>query len=469
MNLGTIDDRTCYADYDESFVNSKTWGVYNITYGSNHLDAANTLQPRIERSLSRSKETGVGSNARFTGTFRILEAGFTDNNNDADDGTYIAQAKGKHTGGGGSTDPAICLYLAKPVYGTGADADKQVSFDIYAERILQRGGEGSRREVVFLKNVIKNAETSFVLEVGFRLEETIFGTRKVHYCDALIGGETFNWNIPDPLRGTESGIRYGAYRVRGGRGQVRWENTTYQNPEVVDNGSYNAENYYRLKNMAKGKYLRTFESTIVPSDSGEGEDKEWRFVEVDVEGVKYYNIDSNKKDPDKGVIRFKGGTATAEPELTSTNFTPRRTDSDKIWTVHKNEDGSYSFETRDRSRYLYHFTDENNDIITHFPYTDAPSKWILESTTLSTHDRDLKAASIKIYPNPAQDKFTINFQNTNRIKHVEIYNVLGKRVYQNTPSSHVLEVDSSGFQTGVYLVKAFSDENKVLHSKLIVK
>lgn len=37
---------------------------------------------------------------------------------DGSDGSYIMQAKGKHSGGGGSADPAICLYLAKPVYTT---------------------------------------------------------------------------------------------------------------------------------------------------------------------------------------------------------------------------------------------------------------------------------------------------------------------------------------------------------------
>lgn len=215
VNVGTMDDRTCYSDYSEVFLYGKTWGgVYNITDGSNHIDSPNTLQPRMERSLSRSQETGgVGSFARFKGIVRILEVGDAGSFNQ--DGSYLIQAKGKHTGGGGSADPAICLYLAKPVYGSGDDADKQVAFDIYAERILQRGGSGSGREVVFLKRVAKNAEIDFELEVGFR-EDPNDASKKIHYCDAVIGGETFNFNIPDPERGLQSGIRYGAYRVKGG-------------------------------------------------------------------------------------------------------------------------------------------------------------------------------------------------------------------------------------------------------------
>ena len=464
VNVGTVDDRTCYADYSESEVNGKKWGVYNITDGSNHWDAPNTLQPRIERSLSRSAESGVGSFARFEGVFRILEVG--DAGSFGQDGTYIAQAKGKHTGGGGPPDPAICLYRAHPVYGTGANANTQVSFDIYAERILERGGAGPGREVVFLKNVAKNAETSFELEVGFRMEETIFGNTKVHYCDAVIGGDTFKWNIPSPERGIESGIRYGAYRVKGGRGQVRWANTTYQKEEVVDDGSNNnenLENYVRLRNLATGKYLMSDGATIVPSDSGVGEDKEWRFVEVDTEeSSTYYNIDSKVR----GIIRFKGGFAA--PELISTNFSPPRADSDKMWRVYHNGDGSYSFETLDRGSFLYHLVDENNDIITHIPYREAGSKWVFERTTLSIDDKGLKTTSIKIYPNPTDDKFTIAFQNIDNIGRVEIYDILGKPVYQKVPKSSALVVDSTGFRTGVYLVKAFTVDQRVFYSKLIV-
>ena len=229
-NVGTIDDRSCYANYKESTIDGKVWGIYNITHNSNNQDAANTLQPRIERSLSRSQKTGIGSLARFTGTVRILEVGDTTGENN--DGSYIMQAKGKHTGGGGSPDPAICLYLAKPVYGTNSAGKLvQVSFDLYREQINFRGGSGgSGRQIVFLTNIEKNVPTDIVLEVGFR-QDPNDATKKIHYADAIIGGKEFNWNIPEPEKGTQSGIRYGAYRVKGGRAQIRWANTTYNKVE----------------------------------------------------------------------------------------------------------------------------------------------------------------------------------------------------------------------------------------------
>jgi hypothetical protein len=230
-NLGTIDDRSCYANYKESFINEKIWGVYNITDGSNHIDAAGTLQPRIERALSASQATGIGSYAKFTGTVRILEVG--DTNGDSNDGSYIMQAKGKHTGGGGSADPAICLFLAKPVYGLDSLGNEvQVSFDIHREQINYRGGSGAAgRDIVFLKNVLKNEEVDIELEVGFREDPDNAG-QKIHYADAVIGGSSFNFIIPDPERGTQSKIRYGAYRVKGGRAQIRWTDTTQEKEEV---------------------------------------------------------------------------------------------------------------------------------------------------------------------------------------------------------------------------------------------
>jgi hypothetical protein len=225
VNVGVIDDRSCYANYKETTIDETVWGIYNITHNSNNQDT-NGLQPRIERSLDRSQTSGVGSFVKFTGTVRILEVGFTDFW--FSDGSYIMQAKGKHSGGGGSPDPAICLFLARPVFGKDKDGkDVQVSFNLYREQIKDRSG---RREEIFLTNIKKNQPTDVVLEVGFR-EDPNDPSKKIHYADAIIGDEIFNWNIPEPERGLQSGIRYGAYRVKGGRAQIRWANTTYNKVE----------------------------------------------------------------------------------------------------------------------------------------------------------------------------------------------------------------------------------------------
>ncbi|GAL70859.1 T9SS type A sorting domain-containing protein [Jejuia pallidilutea] len=464
-NVGTVDDRSCYSDYSESNVYGKTWGVYNITDGSNHWDAPNTLQPRIERSLPRSGETGVGSYARFTGTFRILEVG--DAGNFSQDGTYIAQAKGKHTGGGGPPDPAICLYLAKPVYGTGINADKQVAFDIYAERILERGGSGSGREVVLLKRVNKDEEIDFELEVGFRVDPND-ATKKIHYCDAVIGGEAFNYNIPDPERGLESGIRYGVYRVRGGRAQIRWANTTYQREEVVDNsGTPPSDDVFRLRNVATGQFLTAVGSSAEPvimTDSGEAPNTHWTFVESGA----FFNIDSETV----GILRAPGANfSEGAYRVVSTGAAAPSSDTDKTWTIEYNDtEDTYRFQSRTAGRYLYQ---EVDGTVTHsiVPESNTRSAWevIPTSQSLNITNSELSASAMKIYPNPSEGSFTLSLNNFGKSE-VSIYNVLGSLVYKTSTTKNTIEINrGSEFTSGIYLVKVLTENSKMYQSKLIIK
>jgi len=465
VNVGTVDDRSCYSDYSESSVNGKTWGVYNITAGSNHWDGA-TLQPRIERSLPRSGETGVGSYARFTGTFRILEVG--DTGSFSSSGSYLAQAKGKHSGGGGSSDPAILLYRAHPVYGDGVNAGKQVAFDIYAERILERGGEGSGRETVFLKRVNKNEEVDFVLEVGFRQDPNDI-SKKIHYCDAIIGGEAFNYNIPEPERGLESGIRYGAYRVRGGRAQFRWANTTYQKVEVEDTGDTftPSDDVFRLRNVATGQFLTDAGSSataVSMTNSGEPTNTHWTFVE----SGSYFNIDSQVG----GILRAPGsGGPGGAYVIVSTTKAPPASDTDKTWTIYHNQsEDTYRFESRTAGRFLFHNADGS---VTHSIASadDDRSKWeaIPTSQSLSVSDNLLDNASLKVYPNPAKNIFTIALSNISEAD-VIIYNTFGKVVYKEKTNTGNIKFDNNNNLTpGIYLIKAISGDSKVYHTKLIIR
>lgn len=457
VNVGTIDDRSCYSNYKEVDLYGKTWGVYNITDNSNQFET--NLEPRIERSLSRSGETGVGSFARFTGIVRILETGNASGT--SQDGTYIIQAKGKHTGEGGSDDPAICLYLAKPVYGTGGNAGKQIAFNIYAERILFRGGEGSGREVVFLKRVNKNEEISFELEIGFRADPND-PTKKIHYCDAVIGGDSFNYNIPEPERGLESGIRYGAYRVKGARAQIRWANTTYQKVEVVDNNVADpSDDIYRLRNVATGKFLTDSGSSATPvtmSDSGEAQNTHWTFVK----SGDYYNIDSETF----GIIRAIGTGA-----VVSTSKASPATDSDKVWTIHETgTENVFRIEARSNGKFLYH---EENGSVTNITAneTDQRSLWeaIPTSQSLSIGDNLVAVPSIKTYPNPASSNFKIQLHNIDNAS-ITIYTILGKKVYQKFDVKESVEItDTSRFDAGVYLIKVTDNHQKTYYNKLIIK
>ena len=464
VNVGTIDDRSCYSDYSEWDVYGKTWGLYNITVGSNHFGG--TLQPRIERALlPTSGETGVGSYARFTGTVRILEVGDTTGSNS--DGTYIAQAKGKHdtsVNPNGSPDPAICLYLAKPIYTGGV----QTSFMIHAERILSRGGEGLNvgREVVPLIEVNKDEEVSFELEVGFA-EDPNDPTKKIHYCNAVINGQPFDWNIPEPEIGLESKIRYGAYRVKGGRAQIRWTDTTYDHLAVPDTeGPGPSDDIYRLRNVATGEFLTAVAgggAAVAMTSSGEAQNTHWTFEESG--SASLYNIDNGTY----GILRAPG---TDPFEILCTSSDDTATTGDKVWTIHYNEpDDTYRFERSTIGTYLYHDSD-GKVYHKNVPETDTRSVWeaIPTSQSLSISDSELQSSSIKIYPNPAEDNFTIAFQNISGVKNIEIYNILGKRVYKDSTKSDIINVaQNNNLTSGIYLVKAIANDNRVFNTKLVIK
>ena len=76
----------------------------------------------------------------------------------------------------------------------------------------------------------------------------------------------------------------------------------------------------------------------------------------------------------------------------------------------------------------------------------------------------------KVYPNPATENITIEFigdlaENT---VYLEIYNSLGKPVYKEVLfKENSLEVNLSGFGSGIYFIKAICGEEVFM--KKIVK
>ena len=65
------------------------------------------------------------------------------------------------------------------------------------------------------------------------------------------------------------------------------------------------------------------------------------------------------------------------------------------------------------------------------------------------------AGSVKLYPNPATDMFTI--EAAKAIDSLQIYNVLGQEVFASTPKSNSTTVDVSAFKTGIYVAKTTID------------
>lgn len=218
---------------------------------------------------------------------------------------------------------------------------------------------------------------------------------------------------------------------------------------------------YRIKNFATGKYLHSVGADVVQSDHGTNVasgDKEWEFVPAGA----YYNIESKRSD--RGILRSAGNPAN---DIINTGFAAPREDSDKQFTVtYNSNDGTYQFETRNGSNYIYH---NANGIIEHVGNTDDRSKWIVESTTLSTPEVKADAFSAKIFPNPANNEFTILLNGVNKAN-IVINDMLGKVIYQNSINSNRIEIENNGrFKSGLYIIKVVDDNQRVFHAKLMIR
>ncbi|SFD25976.1 hypothetical protein [Algibacter pectinivorans] len=213
-----IDDRSCVYNYTQTtFGTSYTWGYYRLRANT----SSDHSQTRIERASKIVSNKKSGNYVNIRGWVRINRVGDgastnTNGNLGNSNGTYFIQAKGKHTGGGGSPDPAICLFVAKPIKVGNDDY-----FDIYREEIITRGGEGSGGRTLYgpITRVRKNTDFYVSVSTGFHQAP---GRSLSHYVNASINGVTANFQVPQAWRSTQAKLRMGAYRCKGGEAEILW-------------------------------------------------------------------------------------------------------------------------------------------------------------------------------------------------------------------------------------------------------
>jgi hypothetical protein len=73
---------------------------------------------------------------------------------------------------------------------------------------------------------------------------------------------------------------------------------------------------------------------------------------------------------------------------------------------------------------------------------------------------------VSIYPNPNKGNFIV--ENNGEINKIEVYNILGKRVYVNENTIEP-KTELSGFISGMYIVQITSALNKVYNYKIVVE
>lgn len=85
---------------------------------------------------------------------------------------------------------------------------------------------------------------------------------------------------------------------------------------------------------------------------------------------------------------------------------------------------------------------------------------------LGINDLELSTTRLSAYPNPTSSNITIDFDVTTNEVPVAIFSMSGQLVYSNDDNrnngTNSLNVDVSGFQTGIYIVKAGSKYYKLI-------
>ncbi|MDI9257877.1 T9SS type A sorting domain-containing protein [Flavobacterium sedimenticola] len=75
----------------------------------------------------------------------------------------------------------------------------------------------------------------------------------------------------------------------------------------------------------------------------------------------------------------------------------------------------------------------------------------------------VESNTIELFPNPTKNQLTINSKQN--INHIELYDVLGKKLQKNEISNNFIDV--SNWTKGIYIIKVFFQNGKYAHAKFI--
>lgn len=89
--------------------------------------------------------------------------------------------------------------------------------------------------------------------------------------------------------------------------------------------------------------------------------------------------------------------------------------------------------------------------------------YLYKGTPLST--KDFAIAGLKVYPNPAQDNWTISTKNI-KMSSIQVYDVLGKNVLTVSPNAIEAKINASSLKAGLYFAK-INTANGVSSIKLV--
>ena len=95
--------------------------------------------------------------------------------------------------------------------------------------------------------------------------------------------------------------------------------------------------------------------------------------------------------------------------------------------------------------------------------------WVSADNLPTAVDKVFKL-KIKSYPNPVRDKLTLVLPGEVNIASIMIYDISGKKVYQsNITNKGSVEINFGNYKSGVYIIKAVSEEGYMFTEKIMKK
>lgn len=82
---------------------------------------------------------------------------------------------------------------------------------------------------------------------------------------------------------------------------------------------------------------------------------------------------------------------------------------------------------------------------------------------------NIENVEFSIFPNPSSSFINLNVSDVDEIGKFEIYNVIGKKVFQENDIKTNNKISLSSFQNGLYIIKLYSTEGELFSTETFVK
>ena len=100
--------------------------------------------------------------------------------------------------------------------------------------------------------------------------------------------------------------------------------------------------------------------------------------------------------------------------------------------------------------------------INHYGARYLPETYSIEFVvSLSSEVQEVKIKEFELYPNPCDSYVNIVFSNIdNEIKHIQLFDIVGKMIYEKNVNQNSLQINMSSYNQGIYFIRITNNKNE---------